>query len=119
MGNFKNLEAWRQANSLASDLYAAFQRQRGKAYPGLRDQILRAAGAIPDNLAEGCARLSRLELARYADIAYASAKEVESQLERARTSRALSEQQYAEFAARVDQVARLCYGLAKPRRQRS
>jgi four helix bundle protein len=116
MGNFRTLEAWRQGDALLRDLYREFERTRSRAYPGLRDQILRAAGAIVDNLAEGCARRSRLELARYADMAYASAKEVESQLERARYSKALTEQQYAEFALRVDHVARLCYGLARPKR---
>jgi four helix bundle protein len=112
MGDFRTLLAWQEATTLACDLHAAFTVRRPNTYPGLRDQLLRAAGAVADNLAEGCARRSRLELARYADMAYASVKEVESQLERARRTRALTDQQFADFACRADRIARLCFGLA-------
>jgi four helix bundle protein len=80
----------------------------------MRDQILRAAGSVSDNLAEGCAKRSRLELARFAEMAYASAKEVQSQLERANGVRALNDAQYRELSERADRVAKLCYGLAQP-----
>ena len=112
MGDFRNLVAWQEGNALANDLHAVFTI-RHNAYPGLRDQVLRAAASIPANLAEGCARSSRLELAHFADIAYGSAKEVAAHLERARGSRALSQAQFEEFMARVDRVARLCFGLAR------
>jgi hypothetical protein len=48
-------------------------------------------------------------------MAYASAKEVESQLERARGVNAITEAQFADFAERLDRVAGLCYGLARRR----
>ena|SRR2546430_4473080 len=114
MGDFRRLVAWQESNALARDLHAALDVRRRNAYPGLRDQILRAAGSISDNLAEGCAKRSRGELARYADMAYAAVKEVESQLERGRSTRAFSEQQFSDFATRLDRIARLCYGLSRP-----
>ncbi len=110
MGDFRQLIAWQQANALANDLHAALTTRRGERYPGLRSQLLRAAASVPANLAEGCAKRSRLELGRFADIAYGSAKEVESHLERARGTRTISEGQYADFSARVDRVAKLCFG---------
>jgi four helix bundle protein len=113
MGDFRQLVAWQESNSLACDLHAALDVRRRNVYPGLRDQILRAAGTIPDCLAEGCAKRSRLELARFADMAYAAAKEVESQLERARTTRTFTEHQFSDFATRLDRVARLCFGLSR------
>jgi four helix bundle protein len=113
MGDFRQLVAWQESNALACDLHAALDVRRRNVYPGLRDQILRAAGTIPDCLAEGCAKRSRLELARFADMAYAAAKEVESQLERARTTRTFTEHQFSDFATRLDRVARLCFGLSR------
>jgi four helix bundle protein len=116
MGDFRKLAAWQEGHALALDLYTAFTGRRRVGYPGLRDQILRAAGAIVDCLAEGCGKSSPLELAHYAGMAYSSAKEVESQLERARSVAAITEDQYADFAARIDRVAALCFGLARKKR---
>ena len=79
MGDFRNLVAWQEGNALANDLHTALTI-RHNAFPGLRDQILRAAASVPANLAERCARMSRVELAHFADIADASAKEVEAHL---------------------------------------
>lgn len=115
MGDFRQLVAWQEGNALANALHAAFSSRRSDAYPGLRDQVLRAAASVPANLAEGCAKRSRLELARFADMAYASAKEVESHLERARGARALSNEQFAILSAQADRVAKLCFGLARRR----
>src|SRR5215475_14973429 len=84
MGDFRRLIAWRKANAFALAVHAAFKNVTTKVSPGMRAQILRAVSSIPDNLAEGCARGSRRELARYADTAYSSAKEVENDLIRAR-----------------------------------
>ena len=105
--------AWQEASSLALHLHSIFDVRRARSYPGLRDQILRAAGSVPDNLAEGCAKRSRPELVRYADMAYASVKEVESQLERARGIGVLTEEEFAELSGQADVVAKLCFGLAR------
>ncbi len=113
MGDFRQLVAWQEGNALANDLHSVFTHRKADAYPGLRDQILRAAASVPANLAEGCAKRSRIELARFADIAYASTKELESHLELARGARAISEKQLVVFAEKADRVAKLCFGLAR------
>jgi four helix bundle protein len=51
-------------------------------------------------------------LKRYAEMAYASAKEVQSQLERARKTRMITQEEYAELAPQADRVAALCFGLS-------
>lgn len=83
MGGFRRLIAWQKANAFSLMVHAAFKNVRVRVSPGLRAQILRAVSSTPDTLAEGCAKRSRRELARYADMAYASSKEVENQLIRA------------------------------------
>jgi len=70
--------------------------------------------SIPDALAEGCAKRSREELSRYADIAYGSAKEVESQLIKARDLRILSATEADDLLRLGDRVSKLCFGLSRP-----
>ena len=113
MGDFKRLVAWQQAQELGRDLHLAFKSRNARDYPGLRTQILRAAESIHSNLAEGCAKRSRRELARFAEIAYASAKEVESHLIFARNVEILAAQSSEDLTRKADHVARLCYGLTR------
>jgi four helix bundle protein len=117
MGDFRRLEAWQQARELARDLNRLFTVGSLKAHPGMRAQILRAADSIPTNLAEGCAKNSRPELARFAEIAYASAKEILSHLILCRDRDAISEHDFELLCARVDHVARLCFGLQRKGRR--
>ena len=80
MGDFRRLIAWQKAQALMLSVHAAFRGRSVRNAPGLRSQLLRAVSSIPDNLAEGCGKRSRRELARFAEIAYASGKEVMNQL---------------------------------------
>src|SRR5207249_3522861 len=67
MGDFRKLTAWQKGHAFSMAVHAAFVGRKANKAPGLRAQILRAADSIPDNLAEGCAKRSRRELAKYAD----------------------------------------------------
>ena len=84
MGDFKKLVAWQKAHAFALAVHSAFKGTKSYVSPGLRGQILRAVNSISDNLAEGCGRRSRRELARFADTAYSSCKEVENDLIKSR-----------------------------------
>src|SRR6188768_1731803 len=112
MGDFKNLVAWQVASALAIDMHSAYPIRSRRDYPGLRAQLLTAAGSVADCLAEGCGKRSRLELARFAGMAYTSAKEVQSQLIRARACGVLSAARCDDFDRRADRVAKLCFGLS-------
>jgi four helix bundle protein len=116
MGDFRKLIAWQKGTDLARELHVAFKGRQVGAYSGLRRQILRAAAAIPENLAEGCGKQSRRELGRFAETAYASAKEVQSDLILARDVEILSPDEFAPLSHRADEVARLCYGLMRSAR---
>ena len=115
MGDFRKLVAWQKSHAYALAVHAAFKGRRANASPGLRAQILRAVNSIGDNLAEGCAKRSRRELARYADDAYASAKEVENDLIKARDLGILGRVTSEDLARQGDEVSRLCFGLARQR----
>ncbi len=115
MGDFKQLVAWQKAHAFALAVHAAFKGTKAHVSPGFRAQILRAVSSIADNLAEGCAKRSRRELARYADDAYASSKEVENDLIRARDLEILERRLAEDLLTQGDEVSRLCFGLSRIR----
>jgi four helix bundle protein len=113
MGDFKRLVAWQKAHAFVVEVHAAFKGRSTTAAPGMRAQILRAASAISDNLAEGCGMRSRQALARYAEIAYASAKEVENDLIKSRDLGILPRALCEDLLKHGDEVARLCFSLTR------
>ncbi len=113
MGDFKKLVAWQKAHAFALAVHAAFRGRNAHVSPGLRGQVLTAVNSIPDNLAEGCGRRSRRELARYADMAYASCKEVENDLIKSRDLDILERTVSEDLLAQGDEVSRLCFGLSR------
>ena len=119
MGDFTRLEAWQKSRELATALNRLLVAGSLRAHPGMRAQILRAADSIPSNLAEGCAKQSRVELARFAEMAYASAKELLSHLIPCKDREAISQRDFDDLAAKTDHVARLCFGLQRMGRNRN
>ncbi|HLG42204.1 MAG TPA: four helix bundle protein [Planctomycetota bacterium] len=78
MGDFRKLDVWRRACTLARECFR-LSAQLPRLYAhDLGSQIRRAAASIPANIAEGCGRWGRVEFARFLQIAYASACELES-----------------------------------------
>jgi four helix bundle protein len=113
MQDFTKLKVWRKAHRLAIDVKREIDRGPRWNYPGLRGQALKAAASVADALAEGCGKRSPLELARYADISAASAKELLGQLMRARDLGFLSGRRYEHFAERIDEIRRMLWALGE------
>jgi len=115
MGDFRRLVAWQKAHAFGLALHAAFRGRNAHISTGFRGQILRAANSISDCLAEGCAKRSRRDLARYADDAYGSGKEVQNDLIKARDLGMLERTVAEDLLTQCDEVCRLCFGLARGR----
>jgi four helix bundle protein len=113
MGDFKRLVAWQKAHAFVLAVHTAFKGRRTTEAPGLRAQVLRAVNSIPDNLAEGCGMRSRQALARYAETAYASAKEVENDLIKCRDLELLPRALCEDLLKQGDEVSRLCFSLTR------
>jgi len=111
--DFTKLKVWQKAHRFAIDLKREIDRGPRWNFPGLRGQTLKAAGSIADTIAEGCGKLSPLELARYADMSAGSAKECLGQLLRARDLGFLSRCKFDEFAERIDEIRRMLWSLAE------
>jgi four helix bundle protein len=77
MQDYKNLKVWAKSHSFVLKIYTL-----SKSYPkeenyGLTSQLRRASISIPANIAEGCAKSSNKDFARYLNIALGSLHEVE------------------------------------------
>ncbi len=80
MHNFRELKIWQKSRSLVKEVYKTTFDFPDEELYGLTNQIRRSSVSIPSNIAEGCGRSTNSELARFLDIANASAFELETQL---------------------------------------
>jgi four helix bundle protein len=79
--DFRKLDVWHRAHRFALRIHQEVTTFPKEKLYGLTSQMKRATLSIPANLAEGCGRSSRAELARFCYIAMGSASEVEYYLQ--------------------------------------
>lgn len=77
---FEELPVWKDAIELAVRVFALTSRPTFRRYPGLRDQIERAAVSISNNIAEGFERGTTQELLTFLYISRGSCGETRSVL---------------------------------------
>ena len=80
MQNFKSLKVWEKSHELTLAVYKATTNFPKDELYGLTSQIRRPSASIPANIAEGCGRTGKAELARFLQVAMGSASELEYHL---------------------------------------
>lgn len=78
--NFRDYKVWQDAVSYATDIYKVTNDMPWFEKKGLCDQLQRAVVSIASNIAEGCAKPTDADFARFLDNSLGSAFEVETQL---------------------------------------
>ena len=78
--NFREYKVWQDAVNYATNVYKITSQMPYFEKKGLCDQLQRAAVSISSNIAEGAAKPSDADFARFLDTALGSAYEVETQL---------------------------------------
>ena len=78
--NLRNYKVWQDAVAYATEVYKVASEMPWFEKKGLCDQLQRAAVSIFSNIAEGAAKPSDVEFAKFLDTALGSAFEVETQL---------------------------------------
>ena len=79
MFNFEKLETWQEAIAFADLVYEVTRNFPADERFGLTNQMRRAAVSVSSNIAEGAARNSKADYARFLEIARGSLFEVVSQ----------------------------------------
>ena len=80
MSDFRDLNVWQKAMTLARDVYAFSNKLPSEEKFGLVSQIRRCAVSIPSNIAEGSKRRTKQDFMQFLKIASGSAAELETQL---------------------------------------
>jgi len=113
MFNFEKLETWQQAIAFADLIYQLTRHFPDEERFGLTNQMRRAAVSISSNVAEGCSRSSRVDYARFVEIATGSVFEVVSQATIGRNQGFLSPDDYQRLYAAAEKQSRMLSGLRK------
>jgi len=96
---------WQRSHQLTLDIYRITREQFPKEELfGQTNQIRRAAASIPTNIAEGCGRNSRAELAQFLNIAAGSASEVEYEILLAKDTGFITTEQFHSLSKEICEI---------------
>jgi len=113
MFNFEKLETWQRAIAFADLVYEVTRDFPGDERFGLTNQMRRAAVSVSSNIAEGSARNSRNDHARFLEIATGSLFEAGSQSFVGRRQGFLSEADFNKFYAAAEEQGKMLSGLRR------
>ena len=113
MQDYANLKVWQKGHALTLAVY-----DKTRSFPriemfGLTSQIRRACASIPANIAEGCGRVGRRELAYFLNVALGSASELDYHLRLAHDLGMLDDASHGRLAADLVEIKRMLCGLLK------
>lgn len=111
MKDFRELRAWQKSHQLTLAVYELSRSFSGEDIYGLTPHIRRAVLSISTNIAHGCGREEQGELARYCNLARASASELEYHLLLAHDLKLIQDEDYDEIAERVTEVKQMLTNL--------
>ncbi|HZK78679.1 MAG TPA: four helix bundle protein [Gemmatimonadaceae bacterium] len=111
MGDFKKLRVWHESKDLTKDVFRVADKIEGTSARILRDQACRAMLSVPANIAEGSAKSSDREFARFVKIATGSLTELESHLIIGQEIGIISHDDYVPMMDKLIEVSRKLTGL--------
>ena len=112
MADFKKLQVYQKARSLAKRMPAYYPRFR-KGSRRLADQLERAIESIGDVIAEGRGRATDRDFANFVTMAIGSANEAEHHLERALDRSIITEAEHRSLTEDVIEVRKMLIGLRR------
>ncbi|MBF0367060.1 MAG: four helix bundle protein [Oligoflexia bacterium] len=113
MQDYKKLDIFQKTRQLNLEIYMLTKNFPHSECFGLISQIRRASISVSSNIAEGRGRDSDKEFARFLNIAYASACELECLLILSSDLNIIAPDRFAELSAKLDEVKKMIYGLIK------
>jgi four helix bundle protein len=113
MFNFEKLDVWQKAIDFADLVYTNTRGFPADERFGLTTQLPRGAVSISSNIAEGSSRSSKIDFARFVEIAGGSLFEVVSQSFIARRQSFLSDSGFRRIYAAAEEQSRMLRGLRR------
>ncbi|MBI3853577.1 MAG: four helix bundle protein [Verrucomicrobia bacterium] len=113
MFNFEKLETWQKAINFADLVYETTRNFPADERFGLTNQMRRAAVSISSNIAEGTARNSKNDYARFLEIATGSLFEVVSQSFVGQRQGFLSQDAFQRPYAAAEEQGKMLSGLRR------
>ena len=113
MRNFRKYDLWQDAIYLVDEIYKLVAVFPNTEKYGLQSQMTRAAISIPSNIAEGSARESEKDFARFIQMALGSAYELETQLIISVRQDYLSKEYSKEVLDQIQSIQKRLLGLKK------
>ena len=111
--NFRNYQVWQDAVEYASHVYKITSAMPWFEKKGLCDQLQRAVVSISSNIAEGSAKPSDADFAKFLDIALGSSYEVETQLLIAKNIGYINVGIYKDLSTRLQEIEKQLTGLIR------
>jgi four helix bundle protein len=111
--NFEKLETWQKAVAFADLVYETTRDFPADERFGLTNQMRRAAVSVSSNIAEGSARNSKADYARFLEVATGSLFEVVSQSFVGRRRGFLSEGDFKKLYVAAEEQGKMLSGLRR------
>jgi len=111
MKDFKKFNVFQKTRQFNRHLYTKTSTFPADERFGLTSQIRRATISIAANFAEGCGRNNDKEFARFMQISYASACEVECLLVLANDLNILDNSSFSEMHEKLDEIKKMLFGF--------
>jgi len=109
MHNYRELNIWKDAVSLVSEIYQTTDKFPKQEQFGITNQIRRSAVSIPSNIAEGSARKSNQDFCRFLTMAIGSLYELQTQLLIARNLGFISSEEFISIDQKLDILNKMIY----------
>ena len=113
MQNFKNIEVWKRAHGLVKSVYEVTASFPASELYGITSQVQRSAVSIPTNIAEGCGKGNNADFARYLQISFGSASEVEYLLLLSFELNYLEKVTYDSLTNQIEEIKKMLSGFIK------
>jgi four helix bundle protein len=107
---FEDIICWQKSRILANDCYEVFKNLKDYSF---KDQLLRRAVSIMNNVAEGYERQTNKELRNFLYISKGSNGELRSMLYLAKDMGYLSDQQFLLLRKQTIEIAKLLFSFIK------
>ena len=111
--DFRQLKVWEKSHQLALEIYKTTGNFPREEVYGMVSQMRRSAVSIPTNIAEGCGRSGDKDFARYLQIAFGSASELEYQILLAHDLNFVDGQDYDRLTGNVIEIKRMLYSFMR------